>query len=118
MTEDYSMEGNYNMDPAQQIHQEVQRKCGSSGDICNTSQINQALREYGKQKLRSYLKAGIEGAIAGAVVGAPLLGIGAIPGALGGFLAGVGLRAHFLANDTLDIAVERYDIDQKEDQDQ
>ena len=68
-----------------------------------------------KEKAIEYKNAGVAGAAIGAVAGTPLFGIGAVPGAIVGFFAGVGIRAYGAPADAIDAQLTRFEGDLEEE---
>ena len=93
----------YNMSESQQVRRSVQQQNGSSGDSVETPQINKAVRDLGKQKLKSFLAYGL----AGAAVGSCVPGIGTAIG----FAAGIGLRTLSIGVDTFEFEITKFNSD-------
>ncbi|GAA4343127.1 hypothetical protein [Flaviaesturariibacter amylovorans] len=68
--------------------------------------------QYDTGQLRSlakdYAKACGAGAAVGALAGAPLLGVTAIAGAIGGCVAGIGARALHTGSDTVGLQLDKF----------
>jgi len=87
-------------------YQTIQKRLNNVG--IDTSKLDEVDFSTLSRLAGEYKKAALAGAAVGAVAGTPLFGIGALPGAFLGAIAGIGARANLTGVDTVAYGLDKF----------